>query len=475
MRVLLISSYTLSEVSRTDIAPPLSLLYIAGVIRNAGHEVIICDLTPVKVPPGVKRERCYLDYIALTIQKNMPDIVGQNCFLSSHFSFVRAVAHLTKNILPSVPFIIGGIHPTLFAEDILKNCCDIDVVIMGEGERQAVAVVESFAKNDKAALKNIPAIAYRDNSNNPVINKRVGFHEPLDSLPLPAWDLISVEDYYTDHSNWYNPKKLPITLSAPILTSRSCPYDCSFCSAKSMMGRGFRMHGPARVVDEMEYLYRKYGINYFGFVDDNLTLDKKHILRICNQIIRRGMEIQFESFNGYNIASMDEEIVAAMCEAGCVYVIMPIEHGSDYMRNTIIGKKLPREDIYTLACLYKKYRLLTRGVFIMGFPEETEETLTETLQMMYDLELDMYNVFTLIPFPGTKVFEQALRDNLFLQQIDRSKLWKGDLQLDTLRSSYFIKPYNLSTDRLDRFREKFDALRFNSSFVKSINKKTLAA
>ena len=238
------------------------------------------------------------------------------------------------------------------------------------------------------------------------------------------------------------------------------------------MGRGYRTHSPERVVDEIEQLYSVYGINYFGFVDDNLTLNKKHIVSICDQIVRRRMNIQFESFNGYNIASMDEEIVAAMCEAGCVYVIMPIEHGSDDIRNAIIGKKLSREKIYTCAKLYKKYGLLTRGVFIMGFPEETEATLEDTLRMMHELELDMYNVFTLIPFPGTKVFEQAMRDGLFLHAIDHSTLWEGTLELNALCTQFFIKPYDLSIDTLARYRETFDALQFNSLRVKKLQEKT---
>ncbi len=119
------------------------------------------------------------------------------------------------------------------------------------------------------------------------------------------------------------------------------------------MGRGLRLRSPERVVDEMEMLYQKYGQNYFGFIDDNLTLNKKHILNLCNEIIRRKMVIQLESSVGYNLNSLDEEVIDAMVQAGCTYMILPIEHGNDRIRNEIIGKRLSRDKIYEVAAICK--------------------------------------------------------------------------------------------------------------------------
>ena len=471
MRVLLISSYTLSDVSRIDISPPLSLLYIASSLRKNGHEPVLVDLTPICVPEGENREDVYLGHIMKVVNDVRPDIIGQNCFLSFHFLFVRKVAAAVKAVLPHVPFIIGGIHPTLFSAQIISNCPEIDFIIIGEGEEQTVMLVDDLSGKIISDFQNLPSIAYRTADGTPYITPRRSYIDNLDSIPMPAWDLVNIKDYFTDHSKWYNPKGLDIKMSAPLLTSRSCPFDCNFCSAHSMMGRGFRMHSPGRVVDEIEYLYRDLGLNYFGFVDDNLTLNKKHIMAICNGIVKKGINIQFESFNGYNIASMDEEIVAAMCEAGCVYVIMPIEHGSDYMRNRIIGKHLPREKIFFMAKIYKKYNLLTRGVFIMGFPEDTKETLDETYRMMMELELDLYNVFNLIPFPGTKVFNQAMRDNLLLTDINEDRLWEGTLELNALHGQFFLKPYKMTVDELREYREKFDSMRINSVMARNLQEK----
>src|SRR5208337_4375395 len=120
----------------------------------------------------------------------------------------------------------------------------------------------------------------------------------LDEIPFPAYDLINLKDYYHDTSNWLNPKNLPINTSISILSSRSCPMRCNFCSMFMVMGPKWRCRSPQNVVDEIEYLYHKYNHRHFSFMDDNLTLKKSHVLEICNQIIERNLNIQFETPNG---------------------------------------------------------------------------------------------------------------------------------------------------------------------------------
>lgn len=470
MKILLIPSYTLESVTRVGRTPPLSLLCLAAVLRRAGHEPQILDLDAFSIPPDTDREAFYLEKILETLKDLRPELVGINCLLTSHFPFVRRTAAAIKAQYPRLPIIVGGIHPTLFAREILQQCPAIDAIALGEGEDQIVALAKAFSNgNGKGpSLGKIEALAFRDRDGAVTINARRGYINDLDRLPPPAWDMIHLEDYYTDHSTWYNPKGLDIKMSIPILSSRSCPFNCSFCSAAKMMGRGHRLRSPSLVVDEMQLLYEHYGINYFGFVDDNLTLNKEHILAICREIIRRNLIIQFESFNGYNLNSLDEEIMAAMVEAGCVYVMLPIEHGSDKMRREIIGKNIPREKILQVRELCRRHNLLTRGLFIMGFPEETRETLTETYNMILELELDMNLVFNLIPYPGTRIFQQAMRDKLFLNDIDVDRLWDATWDLNTLQGQFYLKPYNLGLDEMQKFREKFDSLRFFSDRAKSL-------
>ena len=165
-------------------------------------------------------------------------------------------------------------------------------------------------------------------------------------------------------------------------------------------------------------------------------------------------------------------MIEALNQAGCVFVRLPIEHGNDRIRNEVIGKRLDREKIYAVYAAFKKTpKIRTAGMFIMGFPEDTHETLDDTRKMILDLQLDLNCVFNLIPFPGTRVFEQASKDGLLLRNYNSERLWAGEISLDVTQgdSPFFLKPYNMTMDELMTYRTIFDNLRFlpNSRILQS--------
>ena len=142
------------------------------------------------------------------------------------------------------------------------------------------------------------------------------------------------------------------------------------------------------------------------------------------------------------------------------------------MRTRIIGggKRLPEEKIYEVREIYREHDLLTRAVFIMGFPEDTHDTLQDTYDMITKLECDINNVFSLIPFPGTKLFNQAVAENLFLGEMNFDDFWKGEMDLNALQKVFYIKPYNLDEDELWEWRQKFDAVRLYSERVRKLGR-----
>ncbi len=456
MKALLVSSHRFGTVSRRDIAPPLNLLYIAAVARSHGVEPLLLDMNLVRPSSDAKADEERLDALRSQVLACNPEIVGISCLTTAHFPLMRQAAVCVRRVVPKAKILLGGVHATLFAREILENCPDIDYIVMGEGEEQTAALMKRLVEGSAGDLSHIQALAWRTPDGTVTVNERRSYIQCLDEVPMPAWDLVEFDQYYCDHSQWYNPKGHDIRISIPILATRSCPYDCNFCCAHMTMGRGFRKRSPGNVVDEIEYHVRRFGHRYFGFADDNLTLDKRHAIAVCEEIVHRGLDIQFESFNGYNLASLDAEVVEALAAAGCVYAILPVEHGCDRMRNEVIGKHLPEEQIFEVMRLYRKHGIQTRAMFIMGFPEETPQSLEKTRKMIEELAPDMADVFTLIPFPGTKVFRQAIRDNLFIQQVDRSRLWDGTFRLDTKESGFYLKPYAMSLDELTAWRRTFD-------------------
>ena len=162
--------------------------------------------------------------------------------------------------------------------------------------------------------------------------------------------------------------------------------------------------------------------------------------------------------NGLWINSLREEVLAKMSEAGFVKATLAVEHGDDYIRNKVIGKALPRKKIFEVAKLLKKYNFMSTGYFIMGFPEDTNETLQNSYDMIGELELDFPSVQALIPLVGTPLFKQVIKDKdkLLIDDWNLDELWKTPLSL--AQSQFIIKPYNLSLDDLYKWRQKFDIL-----------------
>jgi len=417
MKCLLISPpFDPNRVTRRF--PPMSLLYLAGSLRKFGHEPVISDLGVF-----IGTDENSLKEIALqTVNEHQPELVGFTCS-SSSFPLVRKIAAYIKESFPNVKIIVGGMHPTLFPKEILENCPAIDYIAIGEADHSLIKLCDILDRNETEAIA--PGIAQKTIEGKIVIGERPEPIKNLDDLPMPAWQDISINDYHFDYSGWLNPKKQKINIVAPILTSRSCPFDCNFCAFNTLMGRGFRYHSPKRVVDEIERLHKQFGVNYFEFIDDNIGIKKSRLIAICNEILKRNLDIQFTSMSGLHIATIDQDIVDALCDAGYLHAILPVEHASEFIRNKVIGKKLSRDKIFEVANLFKKREVMTRGFFIIGFPEETDETIKETMQMIEELDLDLVNVFNLIPFPGTRLFQQCLEHKLFLNKVNTNTLWKG--------------------------------------------------
>jgi anaerobic magnesium-protoporphyrin IX monomethyl ester cyclase len=470
MRILLISPAKLDGLKDGKGTIPVPLLHLAAVLRQHGHEPHILDLSLIAQDDSDEPHRPHFELVLSKVDELNPDMVGINCFTTLHFTMVLKIAETVRDVRPDMPIATGGAHPSLFPKEILENSLAFDYIAVGEAEESFVELVNAVESGNLEALNLIQSIAFR-REGEVVVTPRRNYFADLDDLPEPAWDMIHLPDYYNDLSSWYNPKGLDFHLSVPILSSRSCPFTCNFCAIYTTMGRKLRLRSPGRVVDEIEMLHKERGQNYFGFIDDNVNIDKRHILAICNEIVRRNLNIQWETTCGTYLAALNDEVIEAMGSAGCVFVRLPIEHGNDELR-TLVGKKLPRDKIYSVAESLKKHGMFTSSMFIMGFPEDTVATLEDTRQMIEGLGLDLNYVFNIIPFPGTRVFQQAQKDGLFLDAFRPEDLWRGDINLDPVQDEarFFIKPYDMTLDQLRHYRKVFDGMRVNSDKAKYLNK-----
>ena len=467
MKVLLIAPFLEDTTQKKEgLYPSSALLYLGSFLRANNHEPILLDFNINSVhDQSDKLEYCQakiLDYI----QEYNPKLIGLGCLFSGAFGTVLEFAKTIRSNYPDIKIATGGIHPTTYPRKILENCSDFDFVAIGEGEGQMLALANCIENDNLDDVAKINQFAYRTDQGDVHVNTEFPQLLNMDELPMPAWDLIDLTDYQMDLDHFYNPKQLKITNRVPVFSSRGCPLPCNFCDMFLVMGKKHRRSSASRMVDELEFLNKNYGMNYFSIMDDNLTLQKTHILEICDEINRRNLNIQWETPNGVMVNSLNDEIVSAMAEAGLIHTWIAIEHGSEYIRNLIIGKGLKREKIFEASELLKKYKIMTGGFFIMGFPEETHETLSETEKMMNELKLDRMGVSTAIPFPGTKLFKQVIQDNLLIESVDYDNLWKTPIS--HAQSGFVIKPYNMSIEELVDWRGRLHAV--NDKY-KGYNKK----
>lgn len=447
---------------------PLSLLYLSGTSRLYA-ETHILDLNVVKkryFQTGEAGDFPYCELVKEEVARLKPDFVGVTCLFSGQIDMVFNIIDTIKSVDSPPLTIIGGMHPTIFHADIMENCPNVDAIVIGEGEKTLEKILTT-AKDD---WNTIEGLAFRDKQQHVVINPRTSYVENLDELPRPAYDLFNFEDYKLDSSGWYNPKKIDIGTSVPILTSRSCPFKCSFCGMNLVMGARFRARSAESVFEEIEYLYREHGTRYFNIMDDNFSLDNKRIKKICRYIIDAKLDLCFDIPNGIMTTTLDDEAIDLLAQAGFIYCFLAIESGSDFIRNKVMHKQLSNETIFRVVKSFRRYpQIHILGFFIIGMPEETRETLDETYAMIEALDLDSFKMSVATPFPGTKLFEQLQRDNLFtapqdeISQLWRKSDWYQRITNDT--SAFFFKPYKLELAELEEYVENFERLRYQKHLI----------
>ena len=431
---------------------PLGLLYLATYLKKNDIEVKIVDINNYYFGKKVD-ETILLRYIENNllnfIDEFNPDMIGIGCTFSGAFKNLRLVAKQIKKYNPKIPIIVGGVQPTLFAKEILKKYSYIDYVIIGEGEISFLNLIKSLMNGEFP--NSVNGCVFKEEENI-IFNSKTNYINDLNSLPQVDYNLLNPKEYQMDTSNWYSPKKILIGQPFPILSSRSCPFSCTFCCMKLIHGPNIRFRSPENVLDEIEYLYNNFNVRYFQFMDDNLTLNKKRISKICKGILNRNLDIQFDTPNGLSLNALDEEIITLMVDAGLVRTSLAIESGSEYIRNNIMKKKLSTEKIYenVNACA-EHDNLFIKGFFIVGMPQETYETLDETYQMIKELPFDKIGISYIDPYPGTELFDYCISHDLLSCNIE-DYIEVGTFQLS---DEYpHIKPYKLEMEDLIVFKKK---------------------
>lgn len=404
MKILLVVPYQNIE---PYILPNLGLGYLATALRNRGNDVVYLDCLKEKVRSS-KWEKI--------LKTNSYDMIGIQMY-SYTYDSVKSMLQIAKRINSNIITIIGGPHANAVPKETLENIKEIDYVIHGEGEVAFPELVDVLKTISKDSLFSVPNLAWRNNNNQVQINKRL-FIENLDTLELPAWDLMDPRTYPHLSHGLLN-REYPI---APIFSTRGCPFNCSFCSSHANMGNTIRKRTPSKVVDEIEFLVKEYGVREIHFEDDNFTFYKDFAAEVCQLIIDRKVKISWACPNGVRLDTLDAELLKLMERAGCYSFALGIESGSDRVLKLMKKGNSTEKMRQKIRLIAETTRIRMTGFLIVGFPGETEDDIRQTEKLVLEEPLHRVSASSFLPLPGTKIYENLVKEGKLPQKYDWNKL-----------------------------------------------------
>jgi len=367
--------------------PPIGLAYLASVLRDK-HDVKVLDANGLGYG---------LDDVRRELKKFYPDVVGITSVTPSIYQAYQ-VAKIAKEVREDCKVIVGGPHATFLPDKTLLECGFIDIIVRGEGEETIRELAEALEKGEWEKVK---GITFRK-GDRIISNKPRPFIKNIDEIPFPSWDLLPMNKYQFYRQRY-----------ASMLTSRGCPFNCSFCASSRLFGGFWRGRSPENVVEEIRLLHDKFGIENIEFVDDTFTLDQKRAERICDEIVREGLDISWGASS--RVDTLSRSLVEKMRRAGCWILFLGIESGCQKILDAI-GKRITVEHARKAVKIVKEAGVQVLGSFIIGFLQDTIETINETIRFAKTLNLDYAEFSILTPYPGTPIYEHAKKNNLLLTE-----------------------------------------------------------
>jgi len=362
------------------LAPPIILAYVAAILEEAGHRVILVDANALRLTK---------EQVLKLLNDFSPDIIG---FRADTYWFHRVVEwaeFFKKNIKAKI--IVGGINITLYPKESLSYNC-FDFGIAGEAIESLPKLIQAIGNNGN--ITDIQGLIYRNNDTiiaNPPSNKVINF----DEYPFPARHLLPNQLYYSFTSQLKN-----YTI---ILTSTGCPFKCSFCAIMRLL---YRERSPKNVVDEIEECYNKYNVREIDFFDATFFINKKRSIEICEDILKRGIKIEWSCRSRIDV--VDRDILRFAFKAGCRKIYYGIESASEHVLKNI-NKDIDKEQISKIINLTHKCGIDTLGFFMVGNSGDTKECILSSIKFAKSLKLDFVQVCRVIAKPNTELNDYLIR------------------------------------------------------------------
>lgn len=394
------------------ILPPLGLAYLASVVREAGYPVGIIDAQGEDIFNIRQSANGHYNLQGIGPQEIIdliPEdtrIIGVSLMFSQEWPPQRDLIMGIRDRHPDAVIVAGGEHPSAFQEFTLTDCPAIDYVVSGEGELTFLELAYRVYANDNP--RETPGVSYRDEQGEFQSN---GFSQRIthiDDLPRPAWDLCKVDNYF--QPNWAMGVNMGRHL--PLLATRGCPYQCTFCSNPTMWTTRYKMRSPVKVADEIEAFVKEYGVNSFDFFDLTAIVKKDWTLEFCSELKRRNLDISWQLPSGTRSEALDDQTLSALYDTGCRLITYAPESGSERTLTNIKKKlKLPR--LTESIRMAKRVGHIVKINLIIGFPDERHGDVLQTVGYAARaawIGADDCNMAIFSPYPGSELYERLRRE-----------------------------------------------------------------
>lgn len=336
------------------------------------------------------------------IRSYSPSVVGITA-KSQNFRSACNVASLVKMQNRDCLVIMGGPHPSMQPDDVVRNM-NVDICVYGEGEQTILDILHTFEKGDP--LHGIKGIAFRDNGT-PRMN---------DARPLLAdLDQLCFAHEHAPETLW-DYEQYPPSAFMSLFATRGCPFNCFFCGSREIWGRKVRFRSAQNVVREVQGLM-KMGLKDVHFDDDTFGVSKPYILELCSRLRQDCPGLRWSS--EIHVKLVDDSVIRAMKAAGCWYLHVGVESGNNRILE-LMRKGITVEEAYRACATIKNHGLMVFAFFMVGFPYETEATLSDTCEAIINFPADVITYSIFIPYPGTEAFRYCQQQGMIGDDYDIS-------------------------------------------------------
>ncbi len=370
---------------------PLGISYLVAVLEEKGYEVDVVDCQ-VSRPTQKELEEKFASL--------KPDIIGVTSATVTYLPALQ-ILKAAKAALPNCVTMIGGPHVTVLDERTFEESADVDIVIRGEGEQTMLELAALVSETNMRGLSEVLGITFKKNGKVFRTPDRP-FMQDIDALPRPAHKHFDVTRY-----------KISGKIYMPIITSRGCPFNCAFCLASKMCGRGFRARSPSKVVDELEWLRDTFGAGAFAFYDDTFTYDVNRAIAICDEMKARKFDLPWDCRT--RVDKVSKELLTKLRNTNCQLIHFGVETGSQQMLN-IMRKGTTVEQNSNAIKIAKESDILVAISLVIGYPGETQQMLQQTVDFIQKTKPDYVYMCEAVPYPGTELYDYVKELGLELSE-----------------------------------------------------------